>query len=292
MSTERPVVLLTGASAGLELALARRLLAENAFRLVLTARAESLNRFAPAGIEASDNVWVRRLDVTNAAERRAVVAEICQRWGGVDILINNAAVAYRTVIEHIDDETWELVMTTNCSAPMELARLVLPAMRSRRRGRIINVSSVGGMMAMPTMSLYSASKFALEGATESLWYEVRPWDIHVSLVQPGFIHSDSFKNTRYTAESRRQMEDPHAPYHAHYFFMADFIARQMQWARATPERVADVVLDTIWRRRPRLRIAATWDARLFALLRRFFPRRFYHAVLFRCLPHVDSWGKR
>jgi hypothetical protein len=71
--------------------------------------------------------------------------------------------------------------------------LVLPHMRSQRDGRIINVSSVGGMMAMPTMGAYSASKFALEGASEALWYEVRPWNIKVTLVQPGFVRSDSFE---------------------------------------------------------------------------------------------------
>jgi NADP-dependent 3-hydroxy acid dehydrogenase YdfG len=288
----RPVVLLTGASGGLGTAISRRLLADGGFRAILTARATSLPRLTRAGIVESERVWLRALDVTNETERRAVVTEASERWGGVDILINNAAVAYRTVIEHIDDDTWHQVMATNCFAPMELARLVLPGMRAKHRGHIINISSVGGMMAMPTMSIYSASKFALEGASESLWYEVRPWNIHVSLVQPGFIHSDSFKNTRYTAESRRQMENPQAPYHRHYFFMADFIARQMEWSRATPERVARVVLKTMRRRNPRLRVAATWDARLFALIRRFVPRRIYHLILHRCLPNISEWGGR
>jgi NADP-dependent 3-hydroxy acid dehydrogenase YdfG len=290
--TKLPVVLLTGAGGQLGMAISRRLLADGGFRVILTARATSLPRLSRAGIVESDRVWLRALDVTDDTERRAVVAEATQRWNGVDILVNNAAVAYRTVIEHIEDETWHQVMETNCFAPMELARLVLPGMREKLRGHIINISSVGGMMAMPTMSIYSASKFALEGASESLWYEVRPWNIRVSLVQPGFIHSDSFRNTRYTAESRRQMENPEAPYHRHYFFMADFIARQMEWSRATPERVAAVVLTTMRRRNPPLRVAATWDARVFALLRRFVPRRLYHFILHRCLPHINEWRGR
>jgi hypothetical protein len=77
---------------------------------------------------------------------------------------------------------------------MALIRLVLPGMRQKGAGRIISVSSVSGMMAMPTMGTYSASKFALEGATEALWYEVRPWNIQVSLVEPGFVRSHSFRN--------------------------------------------------------------------------------------------------
>ncbi len=95
--------------------------------------------------------------------------------GGVDVLINNAGVAYRSVVEHVSERERLQQMGINFRAPMELTRLVLPYMRSRRAGRIINVSSMGGMMAMPTMAVYSASKFALEGATESLYYEVKPW---------------------------------------------------------------------------------------------------------------------
>ena len=93
-------------------------------------------------------------------------------------------------------------MDVNFRSPMELTRLVLPGMRAKRAGRIITVSSVGGMMAMPTMAAYSASKFALEGAHEALWYEVRPWGIRVSLVQPGFVHSDGFQKVRYTTQER------------------------------------------------------------------------------------------
>ena len=145
-------------------------------------------------------------------------------------------------------------------------------------------------MAMPTMSLYSAAKFALEGATEALWYEVRPWDVHVSLIEPGFIRSDSFRSTRFTRRSFRGVMDDGDPYHAHYLHMAAFIERVMEHAPATPERVARCVLKTLNRRRPPLRVYATPDAHLFALLRRLLPRGLYHAILYRALPHVGLWG--
>ena len=92
---------------------------------------------------------------------------------------------YRAVLEHVSDAERVAQMDVNYLAPMDLIRLVLPRMREKHAGRILNVSSVGGMMAMPTMAVYSASKFALEGATEALYYEVRPWNIRVSLIQPG-----------------------------------------------------------------------------------------------------------
>jgi short-subunit dehydrogenase len=163
-------VLLTGASSGLGLALSKLLCSKASHRLVLTGREPFLPRFAAAGIVESENVWLRPLDVADRDQRRAVVAEIDDRVGVV--LINNAGISYRSVVEHVDEEERLKQMNVNFLSPMHLMRLVLPEMRRKRRGKIINVSSIGGMMAMPTMTIYSASKFALEGVSESLWYEV------------------------------------------------------------------------------------------------------------------------
>ena len=285
----REVLLLTGASTGLGLAVARALL-DSPYRLILTARSSSLERFAAEGLRESERIHLRPLDVSLPDERRRVVEEACDRWGGVDVLINNAGVAYRAVTEHLPDDPHFDQMVVNFYAPMELIRLVLPRMRERRRGRILNVSSVGGMMAMPTMAPYSASKFALEGATEALWYEVRPWRIRVSLIEPGFIHSDSFRNTRYTSKSRLAMTDETNPYHAHYHYMDGMIAKLMELTRATPEAVARTILRTLAKKDPPLRIPATWDAHLFSLLRRLLPRHLYHRVLYASLPHISQWG--
>ena len=284
-------VLVTGASTGLGLALARRLLATTDHRLVLTARARSLGRFGDEGITEGDRVMLRALDVTRDDERRRVIGEADERWGGVDMLVNNAGVAYRSVLEHVTEQEFLDQMEVNYVGPVELARLCLPSMRRKRAGRIVNVSSVSGMMAMPTMAIYSASKFALEGATESLFYEVRPWGIHVSLVQPGFIHSGSFENVRHTAASERSVTDLDEAYHAHYEHMAPFIARLMRLARATPESIARRIVDLLHRRRPPLRVPVTFDARLFSWLRRWMPRPLYHWLLYRSLPGVKTWGQ-
>lgn len=282
-------VLITGASSGLGLALAQQLL-DSEYRLILTAREASLDRFAAAAIRESDKLWLRPLDVTSHGQQTDVVEEAEERWGGVDILVNNAGLAYRSVIEHIADEERLAQMDINFLSPIELARKVLPSMRRKRRGRIINVSSVSGMMAMPTMAAYSASKWALEGATEALWYEVRPWGVHVSLVQPGFIRSPSFHNTRYTRASRRSANDDHEPYHEHYENMAPFIERIMGLSFATPQRVARTIVRTMRRRNPPLRVPATLDAHAFTLLRRLLPRYLYHQVLYHSLPRIRTWG--
>lgn len=288
-SMRQKVVLLTGASAGLGLSLAH-ILCETDYRLILTARQSSLSRFEQAGIFQSDRVRLRPLDVTSEKEREAVLEEAERDWGGVDILINNAGVAYRAVLEHITEEGLQEQMDINFHGPLRLIQLVLPEMRAKHSGRIINISSVSGMMAMPTMALYSASKFALEGATEALWYEVRPWNIKVTLLQPGFIHSDSFHNTLYTAISERAAHTHEDPYYEHYHRMSDFIARLMQMSFSTPEKVAGKVLHVMRQPNPPLRVPATIDAFVFGLMRRILPRNLYHGLLFCGLPGVKCWG--
>jgi NAD(P)-dependent dehydrogenase (short-subunit alcohol dehydrogenase family) len=162
-------VLITGASTGIGLATARALaLAQTRCQVFLKARQESLARFNVHAIGESKNVRIRPLDVTHAEEREAIIAEADRDWGGIDILINNAGVSYRAVVEHVEEHERLAQMDVNFRSPMELIRLVLPRMRAKRAGRIITVSSVGGMMVMPTIGAYSASKFALEGAHEAL----------------------------------------------------------------------------------------------------------------------------
>ncbi len=282
-------VLVTGASTGLGLAIARKLIAAG-HQVVLTARAESLPRFAEEGITEGPGVWLRALDVTRSDQREPLVDWIEAELGGVDVLVNNAGVSYRAVVEHVTETERMGQLDVNFRSAMEMARLVLPGMRARRWGRIISVSSVGGMMAMPTMGVYSASKWALEGASEALWYEVRPWNIGVTLIEPGFINSDGFLKVRYTPMAAQASADPTSPYYGHYTHMAGFIGKVMRRVRATPESVADKVLKTIDARNPPLRVAATLDAWIFFWLRRLLPRRLYHWVLYRNLPGVRTWG--
>lgn len=287
MQTER-VVLVTGTSSGIGLALARAL-RESSYRTVATARDRTLHRLTDAGLTETDRFRLLALDVTDADQRARVVEEVQAMWGGIDILVNNAGVSYRAVVEHLNERDLLDQMGVNFLGPMAMIGLVLPYMRARRWGRIINVSSVAGMMAMPTMGAYSASKFALEGASEALWYEMLPWNIRVSLIQPGFVHSDSFKHTYWSDRAQRSLHaaDEYEPY---YRAMSDFIARLMGRSTATPETVAHRIMTLMRRRRPPLRASATLDARFFYVLRRLLPRRVYHAILYHSLPGRRDWG--
>ncbi|MBX7143371.1 MAG: SDR family oxidoreductase [Oligoflexia bacterium] len=288
--SSKPVVLVTGASSGIGLALAHQLFENPDYRVVVSARKESLQRLRALASTDSPRFLVRALDINRPEERRQLIDEISRRWGGVDILINNAGVAYRAVVEEMTEQEERLQLQTNYLSPMDLARLVLPHMRQQRWGKIVNVSSVGGMMAMPTMGSYSASKFALEGASEALWYELKPWGINVMLVQPGFVRSHSFRRVRIARIARAGMErvSAYAPYYRH---MGAFIGKLMSRAIATPDSIAATIINSLDHKNPPLRIPATIDAYIFSWMRRFLPRRLYHALLFWNLPGIRDWGK-
>ena len=131
-------VLVTGATTGVGLALARRLL-KSPHRLVLTARESSMARFAEEGIFESDRVRLRPLDVTQTDQRRIVVEETQAEWGVIDVLVNNAGLAVRSVVEHMTASELAAQMDVNLIGPISLARHVLPAQRAQGFGRILNV---------------------------------------------------------------------------------------------------------------------------------------------------------
>lgn len=286
----KPVILVTGCSSGIGLATAELLVKRKSYRVALTARPQSLD-ILKRKVQPSDRVKILGLDVTNPESRRQVIEELKNDWGGVDILVNNAGISYRSTLEEMSAEDEQLQMDTNYHGPIDLIRLCLPSMREKGRGKIINISSVSGMLAMPTMSAYSASKYALEGASEALWYETKPFGINVSLIQPGFIRSQSFERVRYSAKSEKARLG-YGPYAGIYKTMEPFVAGLMRHALATPESIARLIQDVIRTQNPPLWIPASFDAEFFYYLRRIFPRRLLQPFLYFCLPRTGEWGKR
>ena len=277
---KREIVFITGASSGIGLALAKQMAALDKYILILTARKESMTQLE-ALFKDSNHVYLEILDLRNPQEIIDVAKKINNTFGGVDVLVNNAAIIYRAVVEHVLDHEEKRLMQVNYFAPRELIRLFLPAMKKKRKGKIINVSSVGGMMAMPTMSSYSASKFALEGMTESLWYELKPFHIQVTLVQIGFVNSDSFKRlipTELGSSSDKIYQD-------YYDGMGEFIEKLMTASFNNPERIALTIYKQAIAKKAVLRIAGTIDAHFFAFFRRFVPRVIYHKFLYTFLPY-------
>lgn len=288
--TYKPVILVTGCSSGIGLSLARLLWSCQDYRVAITARRSSLEKLELEPFKNNDRFMILALDVTSSNDRQQVVEAIREKWQGVDILINNAGISYRSVVEHMSESDELRQMETNYLGPISLIRLIVPYMRARGRGKIINVSSVSGMLAMPTMSSYSASKHALEGASEALWYEMRPLGINVSLIQPGFVHSNSFERVLYpNLASQALMSD--GPYSDYYASMVPFIARMMKLSWVSPEKISERILSVIKTEDPPLWVPVTLDALIFHYLRRFLPRRLLHPILFFLLPGATKWGR-
>lgn len=289
-NAEKELVLITGASTGLGLALAYEFLKTKRYRLVLTARKESLKRLYKLGFDKEEDVYLRPLDVTVEEERQEIIDECEEKLGGLDILINNAGIIYKCVVEHAIDYEKNWQMEVNYISPMRMAAIALTGMRRRRKGKIINISSAAGLVGMPTMSSYCASKFALEGGTEALWYEVRPWNINVSLVIPGFIKSESYKKTLNTDLTSFSINNQYEPYHLHYKYMSELIDRLMNMSLTTPETAACKIRKLVERKRLPLRYLLTLDAVMLYLAKRVLPRPIYHYFVYLILPGSQRWG--
>ncbi len=286
-SSFQPVILITGCSSGIGLALAQMLYKRNQYRVIITARNVGPLR---ERFQESDRFWIRALDVTLPEPREALIKEISAAWGGVNILVNNAGISYRAVVEHMTEKDEYVQMATNYLGPVALIRLVMPHMREIGRGKIINVSSVSGMLAMPTMASYTASKYALEGLSEALWYEAKPLGINVSLIQPGFVRSKAFTRVYYTEKSKSARQESET-YGDYYLNMAPFVERFMRLSLSDSGGIARSILRVIKTENPPLWIPSTLDAYVFYYLRRFIPRRILLPVLFQLLPKARRWGR-
>jgi len=286
--TAKPVVIVTGCGSGIGLELARALYHRDDIITVVTTRKKSLHLLQWEFTE-SKNFIIRELDITNDDNIYSLIQEVTEKFKRVDVVINNAAVCFRAVIEHMDVEAEQLQLKTNYLGPFSLIRAALPIMREQRSGSIINISSVSGMLAMPTMGSYSASKHALEGATEALWYEGRPFGINVNLVQLGFIHSDSFKKVVFSkkAEMSAKLRGPHSEY---YTSMTPMIERLMGFSTSSSTKVASKIVALIDNPTSQLRLPLTPDARLFGLMRKLVPSFILNRLLYLLLPGSLKWG--
>jgi NAD(P)-dependent dehydrogenase (short-subunit alcohol dehydrogenase family) len=144
-------------------------------------------------LAGDDRVLVTRLDVTDAAQREAAVAAALDRFGRIDVLVNNAGRTQVGAVEETTDDELRFLFELHFFAPVALTRLVLPAMRAQGSGAIVQMSSVGGQVTAPGFSAYCATKFALEGLTQTLQEEVEPFGIRVLIVEPGAFRTGLFR---------------------------------------------------------------------------------------------------
>lgn len=189
---KQPVAFVTGASSGFGL-LTSVALAREGYRVIASMRnLEKSGRLeiAAAEAEVNEQIEVVQLDVTDYSRVETVVQDVIKRYGKIDVLVNNAGYAVGGFTEEIPIEKWIGQFETNFFGLVAVTKAVLPSMRERRSGKIINISSISGRIGFPAMGPYAASKFAVEGFSESLRLEMLQYGVYVVLVEPGSYKTD------------------------------------------------------------------------------------------------------
>jgi len=259
------IVLVTGTSSGIGQATASRLGA--AGHTVFAGRPDGPSNAPPAGVIELD------LDVRSDDSVAAFVETSLARSGRIDALVNNAAYGLSGSLEETTIAEARQVLDTNLLGVVRTVRALLPHFRRNRGGRIVNVSSGAGFTAEPFAGWYTASKFAVEGFTETLWHEVRPFGVHVSLVQPGWCRTNIVRDAVFTAQ-------PVADYDP---WRQACIAAASGYLEAgmPPDDVARCVQRVLEARRPQLRYRVGADVTSSFWFRRILPAGLFHALVHR-----------
>jgi NAD(P)-dependent dehydrogenase (short-subunit alcohol dehydrogenase family) len=275
---ERGSVVITGASRGLGLASAAHLYGKG-WTVVAAVRSPDvgLERLrAATGAAAGDPRLVAvRLDLDDPPSIVAAVGAIGEAVGPPDALVHNAGIAAVGCVEEMPADVWAHIFSTNFFGPVVLTQHLLPAMRAAGRGRIVVVSSQGGVRGMPAIGAYSAAKGAVERWAESLSHEVAPFGIGVTILVAGTFKTDILELTQTYA-------DPDGPYAAHH---AGLI-RTSRWilrAARPPARFAPALERALTDRTPFARHAVGPDARILLLASRLLPARLFQRLVGRAL---------
>lgn len=204
-SATKPVWFITGCSTGFGRAIARHVLSLG-YRVVVTARNAAQVANIVTGYEAQ--ALVLPLDVTDPQQIASAVQAAQAKFGHIDVLVNNAGIGYFGSLEESDFEEARKMFEINVWGLAQMTRAVLPGMRARRQGTIVNLSSIGGIAAFPSLSFYNATKFAVEALSESLSLELAPLGMKVLIVEPGPFRTD------WAGRSANQAPQTIADYHA------------------------------------------------------------------------------
>ncbi|BBY11317.1 oxidoreductase [Mycobacterium marseillense] len=224
--------LITGCSTGFGREIARAALEAGHSVVVTARRAEAVRDFAD---EFGDRALAVALDVTDTRQVAAAVAAADEAFGGIDVLVNNAGHGYLSAVEEGEDAEVRKLFDVNYFGAVDMIKAVLPAMRARGSGHIINISSMTGLVANPPNAYYSSTKFALEAVTEALAAEVRPLGIKVTAVEPGAFRTD------WATRSMKESEAPITDY-ADVAARKDLIKQFADHLPGDPRKVAEAVL--------------------------------------------------
>ena len=237
--------LITGCSTGIGREIARAAL-EAGHSVAVTAR--NVDAIADFVDQFGDRALALPLDVTNRDQITAVVGEVEKAFGGIDVLVNNAGYGYMAAVEEGEDAEVRKLFDTNYFGVVDTLKAVLPGMRARRSGHIINISSMTGLVANPPNAYYSSTKFALEALTEALAKEVGPLGIKVTAIEPGAFRTD------WAARSMQESSTPIGDYDDNVGARKTLIKQFADHLPGDPRKVAEAVLMVAGLDEPPLRL--------------------------------------
>ncbi len=263
-STSQPITIVTGASRGIGAAIAERLTADG-HHVIGTSR---------SGRPAVDAVEMRPLDLTVDSSVDDFVTSVMADHGRIDVVVNNAAQTIVAPAEELPIDETQRLLDVNYLGPIRLAQAVLPFLRRQGRGRLVFISSLGGLMGIPGQGQYCASKHALEGWADALHLEMRQFGIDVTLVEPGSYRTEIISSSPRPAWKTL---DAYDGYREHLLTSIETMTAE----GGDPARVASTVAKVVAARRPKLRYRTELDGRMANFFRSTMPQRTFYNVIAR-----------
>jgi short-subunit dehydrogenase len=251
------VAVITGCSSGIGYETSI-LLAKNGFKTYATMRnVEKGDKLKDIAEKEHLDLKIIKLDVTDDYSIKNAINEIIQETSRIDILVNNAGNNIAGTVEDLSIEEFKEQFETNFFGLVRVTKAVLPIMRNQNSGKIVNLSSIVGKMAIPLNSAYTSSKFAVEGFSESVRYELEDFGIKVILIEPGVIKSNFYENIKM---SKNSLTDPKSPYQPITQKIFEAFLSMIQYAFPA-KIVADVILEAVTADNPKIRYAVGDDAK-------------------------------
>ena len=281
--TQNPprIVLITGCSSGFGLLTAARLAAKG-HKVIATMRdLDKKTALLDECRRRNAIVDIMPCDVTDRLSVNNCFKELGAKYGYLDVLVNNAGYGTGGFFEDLTDQEIRSQMDTNFFGVLNVTREAIPFMRPKKCGKIINISSVSGFSASPCFSAYCSSKWALEGFSESLRYELKPFGIDVLLIEPGTYKTKIFYEN---ARRAKHYNDPASPYYEMSVYMEKKIKDFVDDCHKDPEDIASLVEKLINSRNPSFRNRPDIETQVTFFLRKYLPFKFYTYIVNKTLP--------